>query len=427
VARTALVAGGGLAGIAAACALADAGWAVTILEKKKRLGGMVASFPDPAGQGELDNGEHIAIEACTELLALLGRLGVSDRLKRQPRLRIPFVSPEGRLAEITESAWSFLAFPFLSLGDRFRVARAVSAIGALRDADIARLDHVAAAEWLDDLGQTARAVARFWDYFVTPALNEPAARASAALAARVLRDGFAGGRHLARFALFRTPLGSVFGEAAEAHLRGKGGEVRALSALKKVRVSSGACAGFEMSDGSFASADVYVLAVPHAELGEVFPESAPPLQHAPIVNAHLWYDRPVTDLEFFAMLDCRVQWVFNKSAIRGDPHGPQHMSCSISAAHDWAHLPSEEIAARCDAEIKRRFTSQAALMRFVVSREPRATFSARPGTTPMRPGPKTRYPNLFLAGAWTDTGYPATMEGAVRSGNAAAKAVIAGR
>src|SRR6185503_9211374 len=161
---------------------------VTLLERKKKLGGMVASFPDPNGKGELDNGEHIAIEACTELLGLFGRLGCLDKLKRQPGLKLPFVARDGRVAELTESMVSFLTFPFLSLGDRWKVGRVVGKIGKLTDKEIAPLDNFTAADWLEDLGQSKAAIANFWDYLLAPALNEPASRGSAALAARVLRD-----------------------------------------------------------------------------------------------------------------------------------------------------------------------------------------------------------------------------------------------
>lgn len=422
--RTALVAGGGLAGIAAACDLAEAGWSVTLLERKKRLGGMVASFKDPEGPGEIDNGEHIAIAACTELLGLFGRLKCLDRLKQEPRLRLPFVAPDGRVAELNESAWSFVSFPFLSLGDRWRVAGAVRTIGKLKDAQIAKLDQFTAADWLEDLGQSPEAIARFWDYLLSPALNEPSTRGSAALAARVLRDSLGVGPEAARFCLFKAPLGNVFSEAALEYLRLRGGEVRPLAAVAKVR-DDGA---LELAGGEVLRADAVVLALPHADLAEVLPESAPPLEHSPILNAHLWYDRPITDLDYFAMLESRVQWVFNRSAIAEEPGPAQHLSCSISAARDWAHRPGEEIAADCDVELKRRFRKgQARLVRFVVSREHRATFSARPGTAPMRPGPVTRRKGIFLAGAWTDTGYPATMEGAVRSGRAAARAALTSR
>lgn len=423
--KTVLVAGGGLAGISAACALADAGWSVRLLEARRRLGGMVASFPDRESGGEVDNGEHIAIEACTGLYDLAGKLGVKDRIRRQTSLRIPFIGADGSRSDLTESAFSFLMFRFLSLADRWRVARAIRRIGKMTDAEIAPLDAIPCAAWLEDLGQTPQAIARFWDYFICPALNEPAARASAALAARVLRDAMGRGPHLARFGLFRAPLGTVFGDAASAYVALRGGTVEPLATVKKVALAGGAVKGLDLAGGKRESADAYVLALPHAELAEVFPESAPPLGHSPILNAHLWYDRPVTDLDFFAMVDSRVHWVFNRSGISGDKGPGQHLSFSISSAHDWAHRPAAEIASDCDAEIKRRFTAPAVLVRFLVSREHRATFTASPGCAPLRPGPKTRYPNLFLAGAWTDTGYPATMEGAVRSGRAASAALVA--
>jgi hydroxysqualene dehydroxylase len=323
---TALVAGGGLAGIAAACDLADAGWKVTLLERRKRLGGMVASFPDPESGGEIDNGEHIAIEACTELLSLFGRLNCLQHVKRQPRLRLPFVGPDGRVAELTESAWSFLTFPFLSLGDRWRVARAIRRIGKMSDAEIAPLDNFTSADWLDDIGQSPASVSRFWDFFLAPALNEPASRSSAALAARVLRDAMGLGPKLSRFCLFRVPLGTVFSGAAEAYLKAKGGEVRPLATVAKVRPEAGRVV-LELAGGESLAADACVLALPHADLADVFPDSAPPLEHSPIVNAHLWYDKAVTPLEVFAMIDSRVQWVFNRSVISGLPGPGQHLSC----------------------------------------------------------------------------------------------------
>lgn len=413
------VVGGGLAGISAALELADEGAEVTLLEARPRLGG--ATFSIERDGLWLDNGQHVFLRCCTAYLGLLRRLGVEDDAVLQDRLELPVLAPGGRRERIARTALpaplhlapAIARYGFLSTRERLRVLVAAARLARL-DPDDPRLDDRTFDAWLRAHGQSPRAIDALWDLITLPTVNLPAAEASLALAAKVFRTGLLDERDAADIGYAAVPLQRLHGDAAE----------RALaSARVELRVKARVLALDELD------ADAIVLAVPHDEAARLLPE----LEHvrglgfSPIVNAHVVYDRRVTDLPLAAGVDTPVQFVFDRTASSGLERG-QYLAVSISGAAGYDAKTTDAIRGELVPALEELFphARSARVERFFVTREPEATFRGVPGTRALRPGPRTSRANVFLAGAWTDTGWPATMEGAVRSGVAAARAALAG-
>jgi squalene-associated FAD-dependent desaturase len=428
-----VVCGGGLAGVAAACEAAGLGARVTLVERRPFLGGRAFSFTDAVSGREIDNGQHVFLGCCTAYIGLLRLLGTLGETTLQPRLDAPVRDRAGRRGALRASplpapfhlSASFATYPHLSTRERAAALRALTALIVMRPSARDRLDDISFADWLGRQGQSERAIARFWDLIVLPTCNDRGDRVSAALAAFVFQEGF-----------LRTPWGSAIGwprvgltrlvdPAARRHLEARGGRV-----VSGVGVESARPSGVELSDGERIAADGVVLALPPRRVREVAPDalpSDPGLGSSPIVNVHLWYDRPVMDEPFTAIVDSPAQWIFNRSAM-GDLGAEHHLAVSISGARDEVEVPRADLAAAIRDEVELLYprARAAELVASAVVKEPRATFAAAPGQAARRPGTATPLARVALAGAWTATGWPATMEGAVRSGIRAARHVLGG-
>ncbi len=432
-----VVIGGGLAGLAAGLACADAGARVTVLERRPRLGGATWSFSRNGAW--FDNGQHVFLRCCTSYRAFLERLGVADRVVLQPRLSVPVVSPSGRVAWLRRGhgpapvhlARSLARFCHLSRGDRVRVARAAWALRRL-DLDDPALDSLTFGEWLARQHQSDDAVASFWDLVALPTLNVEAAEASLSLAAMVFKTGLLTRADAADLGWSRVPLGQLHGDAAARALERAGASVLTATAVGGIEVVDGVVTGVRAESAHF-DADAVILAVGHDAAADLLPRDAvadPERLHelgtSPIVNVHLVFDRKVINHPVAAAVDSPVQWVFDRTDSSGIDSG-QCIAISLSAADEDLARPSPELVQRYSAELARLFPAvrSARLVDSIVTRERAATFRGRPGTRCLRPGPQTAVGGLYLAGAWTDTGWPATMEGAVRSGHAAAAAAVA--
>jgi squalene-associated FAD-dependent desaturase len=429
------VVGGGLAGITAALECAEAGAAVTLYESRPRLGGATFSFQRHGYW--LDNGQHVALRCCTAYRALLGRLGVSDKLDLQPRLDVPVLAPGGRQAALRRTALpaplhlaaSLVRYAHLSPAERVAATRATLRLRKL-DPDDARLDGWTFGDWLRAQGQSSRAIEVLWNLITLPTLNLGANEASLQAAVFVFRTGLLDVSDACDLAIPRVPLRVLHGDPAERVLREKGVEVR-LRAL--VRAVAQTDPGFAVrSEDAAEQYDRVVVAVPHQVAPSLLPlgvfgvEAAKELGASPIVNVHLVYDRQVLTTPFAAAVRSPLQWLFDRTASAGIAEG-QLVSISLSAATAEIDRPRDELVRTATAALPEILPQArgAVLREAFVTREPRATFRAVPGVTPLRPEARTALPGLALAGAWTDTGWPATMEGAVRSGLAAAATVLA--
>jgi squalene-associated FAD-dependent desaturase len=432
-----VVVGGGLAGIAAALEAADHGAQVTLVERRGRLGGLTWSFE--RNGLSFDNGQHVFLRCCTEYIAFLARIGASELVHLQDRLDVPVIAPGGRSARLRRAPLpapfhlgpSLARYRHLSTAER---ARAVSAALALRrlDPDDAVLDEVTFGSWLAAHHQSERAVDHLWELIARPTLNLPVSEAALGPAVKVFRTGLLDDASAADIGWAHVPLGVLHGEHAWAALDASNVEVLTDMPVEGVERDGD---GFSvMTPARCLNADAVILAVPHDVAPAMLPAGAlapgvepDRLGSSPVVDVHLVLDRKVTDLTFAAVVDSPLQFLFDRTESSGATSG-QVLAVSLSAA--GTHLPS-----RPEALVAEMFEAlgavvaearDARVLDAVVTKERSATFRATPGTRVHRPGAATPIPGLALAGTWTDTGWPATMEGAVRSGLAAARAVTSG-
>jgi squalene-associated FAD-dependent desaturase len=438
-----------LAGLAASLDCADGGARVTLLERRNRLGGLTWSFEHNGFW--IDNGQHVFLRCCNEYLAFLDRIGAAGDFELPERLDVPVVAPAQRYGETPRVgrlrrsdlpaplhlASSLLRFPHLPLADRLGLGRAVAGLRRLR-LDDPSLDDQVFGDWLKARGQSEAAITAVWDLITVPTVNLRAAEASLAMAAKVFQTGLLTDKRAADMGWGKVPLGRAHGDRAAAALAASGVEVRMGTRVLGIDLDPrpGPDPSFCVrSDTGASEADAVIVAVPHTEAAAILPEKALPGQDrlaelgtSAIVDVHLVFDRPVTRWPVMAGSGSAVQWVFDRTASSGldtGPHGPQYLAVSLSAADDLVGRRPDDLTGWIQTELCRLLpvAAEARVLDSLVTKERQATFKARPGTARLRPPQKTAWPGLAVAGAWTDTGWPATMEGAVRSGRAAARAV----
>ncbi|WP_420638926.1 hydroxysqualene dehydroxylase HpnE [Candidatus Poriferisocius sp.] len=454
-----VVVGAGLAGLAAGVAAADGGARVTVYERAPRLGGATWSF-ERNGRW-FDNGQHVFMRCCTAYRRFLDRVGVADQVVQQRRLSVPVVRPGRRPARISRIAapaplhlaLSLLRYRPLAAGKRLRAMGTALALRRL-DPDHPDTDRITFGRWLRDRGESDRSIAGLWDLICLPTVNLRADDASLSLAVKVFRTGLLDDATGADLGWTRVPLAALHGDAAVRCITERGGTVRlhthvdAVGPGPSVRV-----------DGELIDPDAVILAVPHDAVDALLPpgtvahqEGLVGLGVSPIVNVQLVFDRPIMDVPFAAALDSPVQFVFDRTeaahwpagsaasagspphgkitaggSSEAHPPGEQVVAVSQSAAFDEIGDRPAELIERCRAALVDLFprAAEAEVVDAVVTREHRATFAGRPGTRRLRPAATTATDGLFVAGTWTDTGWPATMESAVRSGNEAARLALA--
>jgi squalene-associated FAD-dependent desaturase len=449
----AVVIGGGLAGITAAVALANARHEVTLVEAKPRLGGATMSFNRDGLV--VDTGQHVFLRCCTAYRGLLDRLGMSAHAPIQPRFDVTVVAPgkrtvmkRRRVPAPLHMLPALLGYPFLTNPERVRLARAALAFKRLDEND-PKTDQLRLGDWLEAHGQDVRTRRVLWDLFSVSSINVPGDDASLALAAVVVKTGLLGAADAADIGVPALSLGELHGAAAARYLAKAGATVRLQAKVAAIEPKGEEflirLAGPQQQDvsaeneldgapdttaGSELVADAVVLAVPHEQAARLIPPGALPqetidgwagLGAAPIVNVHVIYDRKVMDVPFAAAVESPVQWVFDRTRIsgmhaRGDDG--QYLAISLSAADEYANVPVAELREKFVPALAELFPAarDAKVTEFFVTREKRATFRGVPGTARLRPRAATHLPGLVLAGSWTDTGWPDTMEGAVRSG-----------
>jgi zeta-carotene desaturase len=429
-----LVIGGGLAGLSAAAALAPRGFGVTLLESRGRLGGRASSFTEPATDQLIDTCQHVSMGCCTNLAHFCRTVGIAHLLRLQPCLY--FMTPDRRVSRFAADRWpapfhlarSFLGAHYLSATDKLRIAWGLA---HLRRTDPE--DDPPFRDWLAQHAQTPRTVARFWGLVLTSALNETPDRIGLRYARKVFLDGFLRHRRGFEVEIPTVPLGRLYGDELRRWLDRHGVRILLHQAAKRLDANGSRVEGVELRQGGIHRANWYVAAVPFDRLLDLLPADALAshtvfanlrrLETSPITSVHLWYDRPVLRHPHLVLVDCVGQWLFDRG--RTAP-GEHYLQVVVSAARQFCGLGHEEVRQQVVGELARLLPAARpeALLRARVITEHAATFSAVPGVDRWRPAQASPLENLLLAGDWTATGWPATMEGAVRSGYLAAEALL---
>jgi squalene-associated FAD-dependent desaturase len=463
--RRVVVIGGGLAGITAALDCAEAGARVTLLEVRRRLGGAAYSFERDGLR--IDNGQHVFLRRCVAYRALLERLGSQHGVSVQRRLEIPVLRPgaepvllrRNALPAPLHLAGALARYRPLTIAQRLGAARTALALARLDPSDQA-LDRLTFGDWLARHGQGPDVVAALWDLIALPTLNLPAAQASLALSAFVFRNGLLSSADAADIGFHSRPLSETIGDPAARALRDAGVEVRLGWRAERLERTAD---GFEVqgrggrgasSDGGHdgegedrtggddqagggdregLSAEVAIVAVPHARAAVLLAELTPVLARrlgtlgsSPIVNLHIVYDRPVCELAFAAGVGTPVQYLFDRTVAAGAPAGSQYLAVSLSGAEREMGMSVDALRERYLPALRELLPRArgAKVERFLATREHAATFRALPGVAALRPSAETSVQGLVLAGNWTATGWPATLEGAVLSGHTAARRAL---
>ena len=432
---TVAIVGGGLAGISAGSALADAGYRVELFERRPYLGGRASSYELPGTNEVVDNCQHVLLGCCTNLIDFYRRLGVEDQIRWYDE--ITFILPGGRASTLKAGALpapmhsgpSFLASSILDLSDKMAIARGLLAMMPSVPADNGDF-----LSWLRGHGQTQHAIDRFWAPVLVSALNEELDRISVPYAALVFRDSFLKSAEAGRMGVPAVPLSQLYGAAAD-YIQGRGGEVHLRAGVDSI---SGDATGVRLSaGGDEVLADYAILATPFSGVEKLLPdvpELAPLREQArhfgtsPITGIHLWFDREITPLEHAVLLERTIQWMFQKSKIlttRKDAQNGSYLELVVSSSKTLVDKPRNEIIDLAVRELAEFFPAvrEAKLTKATVVKEIHATFSPTPGSDAHRPSHATAWPRLFIAGDWAATGWPSTMEGAVRSGYGAAEAL----
>jgi squalene-associated FAD-dependent desaturase len=438
--RRVAVIGGGLAGIAAALDCAAAGAQVTLVEVRRRLGGAAYSFERDGLR--MDNGQHVFLRCCEAYRALLERLGSSNLVALQGRLEIPVLSPGHPATKIRRSslpaplhlAGALARYPRLSPAQRLGAARAALALARL-DPDEPGLERETFGAWLSRHGQDEAAVHALWDLIALPTMNVPAEEASLALAVFVFKTGLLSAASAGDIGFHVATLQEIIGDPARRALERAGVELRLGWRAERLERRGAAyeLSGRAVGESETISADAAIVALPHDRAGALvepllgrYAGRPGELDSSPIINLHIVYDRRVLDEPFAAGVGTPVQYLFDRGEAAGVAAGCQYLAVSLSGASAEMESSVPELRERYLAAMRELLPGarEARVERFQVTREHAATFRAAPGVAALRPPQRTQLPGLALAGAWTDTGWPATLESAVLSGHGAAEAAL---
>lgn len=437
--RDVIILGGGIAGIAAAVHLLKRGIKPTLIERRPFLGGRAFSFVDRTSGEEIDNGQHVILGVCHQFLDLLEDLGTRDQLDLRPALDVP-VSMNGitsnlRASSIFGNAAALLNYRHLPLTDRMSIFRLLFKIklNLIGENERQRMRNASFGSWLSSRGQSSAAIERFWSLFILPVFNCHIDEVAALDGLEFTRSALLGNVHDAAIGYPKTGLSSLIGTPATEFLRSRGAELITKTHVVSIaRCESGQFEVGLSNDETLRSGNVISALAPNA-LNSVLPlsdatfdavkNSLTTLDYSPIVAVHIWYEKPVMSVPVLAFLDLGLQWVFNDSVIRGrSSDGPQHIVVSLSGADSWASLKKEEVLERISSAMRRAFPAARdnSVTNSAVVKTLEATIKVNPCSQANRLGPDVGIAGFHVAGDWTNTGLPATMEGAVKSGQSAA-------
>ena len=436
------IVGGGISGLAAGCALSEAGFQVSLFERRPFVGGRASSYEHPGTGETVDNCQHVLLGCCTNLLDFYRRIGVAGKIQWFDRLT--FIEPGGRRSEIGPSglpapfhtSLSFWRASSLSWADKIAISRAMLALMGPLPPDSSK----SFADWLEEHHQTQGAIDRFWKVVLVSAINEDLDRISVHYGAQVFRESFLKSAEAGRMGVPTVPLSDLYSDAIS-YIEQRNGKVHLRTSVEGLIQEQN---GIVLQSGGTAEHfDFVVLAVPHNALGKILPSQngsggaseqlraqIAKLESSPITGIHLWFDREITELPHAVLLDRTIQWMFQKSKLQPQRQGTEqagsYIELVVSSSKSLVAMARQEIVDLALRELTEFFPAvrEAQLLKATVVKEVHATYSALPGSDSYRPESRTPWRRVFLAGDWTATGWPATMEGAVRSGYKAAEDVI---
>jgi squalene-associated FAD-dependent desaturase len=416
---------------------------VEIFESRRRLGGRAGSFLEPHSGAWIDHCQHVWMGCCVNLADFCRRTGVAECFARHRRLH--FIAPDGTRHDFSATSWlpvplhlapALFRLSYLSLAERWRIVRALRRLAA-EETPVGGSETI--GPWLRRHGQSQRAIERFWSVVLVSALGETIDRASTAAAGKVCRDGFLASRHACELLIPQVPLSEIYDRRMADWFSEHGVAVHLGARVHKIEGSVCRAEALVLADGAPRAFDYILAAVPWRNVRALFPDpmlqALPDLsgigriQPAPITAVHLWFDRPIAAIPHAVLIGRLGQWLFNKNgSVAAAANSPEHYyQVVISASHGLRGRDPKEVAEQVCGELRAIWPAaqKARLIRWRVVSEPEAVFSMQPGLDSLRPNQRTPIPNLLLAGDWTATGWPATMEGAVRSGYLAVECLLA--
>lgn len=430
-----VIIGGGFSGLAAGVSLIEQGVDVLLLERRNHLGGRAYSFIDSKTGSPVDNGQHLFMGCYHHTIAFLQKINCLDRLKFQDKPRVDFLDRRDGFVKFEcpplpaplHVVAGLLRMKGLTVGDKIRainVGRAIRRNGLLESLTV--------DQWLDKLAQSDRIRERFWHPMVIATLNEDPQVASARMLKRVLEEAFGGGRSSTSIGIARVPLSDLYTGGAREFMEARGGQVRTGTEVVRLVVEQDSVVAAQLKGGDSIEADCFISAVPPNAFLQMLDEETAKhfepirkLESSPIVSINLWFDRPVIDRQFTGLIGTRCQWVFNKDLILSTDKKSNQIAVIISAARDFVDWTRDALVEMALSELHEMIpaSQQAKLIQSAIVKEREATMAHTVESDHLRPGPRTAFANLVLAGDWTDTGLPATIESAVLSGGTAAQLI----
>jgi squalene-associated FAD-dependent desaturase len=448
--RTVVIVGGGIAGLATAVRLIQLGLKPIVLEKRPFLGGRAYSFTDSDTGVEIDNGQHVFIGACDEFQQYIADIGASDQIRLDKLIGFPVLKRgktswirARRLPGILANLSALLGYRHVGVIGKLRILRGLLSIKLTRLKPtafgaglISQHDQITFDDWLRDHGQNNETIQNFWNLIILPSLNDDIAAVSAHTGIQLFKVALLGPARNPAMGIPLAGLSTLIGDNARAFIESHGGEIRTGVDVESLHIAGGGIKGVRTTNDELIEGEAVVSAVPAAAMTSLIPGEpdgpydfftpANSVSTAPIVAVHIWYDRPVMNENFVAVLDSPLQWVFNDTDLKSRNEPGQHIVISLSGAWRWQDRSKQELRDIFTLEMENAFPEvrNASIEKFTIVKMLEATFRVGPRSQGSRLSQRTPLPGFYLAGDWTDTGWPSTMESAVRSGNLAAKFIV---
>jgi squalene-associated FAD-dependent desaturase len=441
--RTVVIIGGGIAGLAAAVRLIQLGIKPIVLEKRPFLGGRAFSFIDNDTGIEIDNGQHVFVGACDQFQQYIEDIGASDQVKLEKRIGFPVLKrgktswlKARKLPGILANLSALLGYRHVGVVGKLLILWGLLSIKLIRLSRNSPHDLITFDDWLRDHGQNDETIQNFWNLIILPSLNDDITAVSAHTGIELFKVALLGAAQNPAMGIPLSGLSTLVGENARKYIESNGGEIRTGIDVDSLDIANGRISGVNTVGGELIEGEAVVSAVPASAMTPLIPGGsdgqedfftpAESVKTAPIVAVHIWYDRPVLTEKFVATLDSPLQWVFNDTDLKARSEQGQHIVISLSGAWEWQDKTKQELREIFTAEMAKAFpaANSATITKFTVVKMLEATFRVSPGSQKLRLSQRTPLPGFYLAGDWTDTGWPSTMESAVRSGNLAVQYIV---